>query len=302
MQYLRSDIADAWQGLDSLTEAFALEGEVFREVAGVRRTLRVQIGDQFYFVKLHYGVGWREIWKNWVQLKRPIIGAENEYNACRDLAELGMTAPQPAAYAQDNGNIAKRRSFVLCDELADYQSLEDVTNAWFTPQRDNQSTLSVAPKVKLRLLKSVAKFAREFHAHGFVHRDFYICHLLIHDYDLQAMMAGPADAADNNSGVKCDSGHNSERKLAVLDLHRAQRFAQLPDKWRRRDLAALLFSTLDLGYSERDWLRFIRLYSGRSLRVELQQRGSFWRSVLLRAHKLYKEGLRKGTVKGLYEL
>ena len=33
---------------------------------------------------------------------------------------------------------------------------------------------------------------------------------------------------------------------------------QLPQRWRLRDLAALLFSTLDLGYSRRDWLRFVR--------------------------------------------
>ena len=71
--------------------------------------------------------------------------------------------------------------------------------------------------------------------------------------------------------------------------------------WLKRDLAALLFSTLDLGYTRRDWLRFIHLYTGRPLREELAEREDLWASVLQRAEKLYNEGLRKGLVKGLYK-
>ena len=88
--------------------------------------------------------------------------------------------------------------------------------------------------------------------------------------------------------------------LGVLDLHRALHFQQVPDRWRKRDLAALLFSSLDLAYTRRDWLRFIRWYTGRPLRLELRERGVFWLSVVERANKLYREGERKGIVKGRY--
>ena len=269
MTYLRDDIAAAWQGQDPLEAAFALEGEVFRDVPG-RRTLRVQIAGVAYFVKLHYGVGWGEVFKNWLQLKLPVIGAENEYVACSALETLGMVAPRPAAYANSEGSIASRRSFVLTDELAGWVSLEDVTDPW----------LDEAPSAltKHRLLTRVARFARDFHAHGFVHRDFYVCHLLAHEQSLDA----------------------KDEALGVLDLHRARRFEELPDRWRRRDLAALLYSSLDLGYSRRDWLRFIRIYADRPLADELRERGPFWASVLARAHKLYREGLRKGLVRGRY--
>lgn len=269
MTYLREDIAAAWQGQDPLDTAFALRGEVFRDVPG-RRTLRVQIDHQHFFVKLHYGVGWKEVLKNWLQLKRPVIGAINEYETCRDLAELGIPAPVPAAFAQTNGSIARQRSFVLCDELTNFTSLEDLTLPWL----DEPPT----PQLRHRLLYAVAEFARSYHGHGFIHRDFYICHLL----------------AQN------DCLAEGKVRLAVLDLHRARRFERVPERWLLRDLAALLYSTLDLGYTRADWLRFVRLYSNRSLAEEMLERGAFWRAVLRRAEKLYQAGLRKQLVYGRY--
>ncbi len=267
--YLRNDIASLWAGKDPLETAFALQGEVFRDVPG-RRTFKVQLAEHAYFVKLHYGIGWSEVAKNWLQLKWPVIGAANEYDTCSQLASAGICAPLPAAFAESAGSIARRKSFVLCDELAGYTSLEDVTEHW--PQSPP------ALSARRRLLYGVARFARSFHEHGFIHRDFYICHLLAQD---SALAAGRVE-------------------LAVLDLHRARRFARIPKRWLKRDLAALLFSSMDLGFSQRDWLRFIRLYCGRSLPVVMAEQGHFWRSVLRRAEKLYDEGLRKGTVKGVY--
>ncbi len=266
MQYLRDDIAQDWTGVDPVDAAFALEGEVYRDVPG-RRTMKVQVAGKDYFVKLHFGVGWGEIFKNWLQLKKPVLGAENEYAACRDLETANIPAPLPVAYGERGRNPASRRSFILCEVLDGFESLEDVTLAWDENPPD--------PMVRHRYLKAVALFARRFHQAGFVHRDFYICHIL----------------------EKKDS---EPLELGVLDLHRALRFSQVPDRWLKRDLAALLFSTLDLPYTRRDWLRFIRWYSNRPLREELKSRRVFWLSVLERANKLYREGERKGITRGRY--
>lgn len=269
--YLREDLAELWSGRDPLTEAFALEGEIFRDVAR-RKTMKVQIDGKDYFVKLHEGVGWLEIFKNWLQFKRPVLGAENEYLACRGLADVGIKAPVPVAFAVEAGSMAARRSFILCEELKDRVSLEDVTNVWF----ERPTT----PIIRHRMVRAIAEFASAFHQQGFIHRDFYICHLLAAS---EALQKGRFD-------------------LAVLDLHRARRFDAIPDRWLRRDLGALLFSTLDLGYSRRDWLRFIRLYAGRPLKQELAERGEFWDSVRRRAQQLYHRGERKGIVRGHYEV
>lgn len=269
MTFLRADIAELWSEASAIDTAFAQRGEIFRDVPG-RRTMRIQLAEKYYFLKLHYGVGWGEVVKNWLQLKWPVVGADNEFNACTGLAAAGIVAPIPAAYGKSRGSIAARRSFVLCDELQGYTSLEDVTDNW-----PEQPPTAIE---RHRLLYAVARFASKFHEQGFIHRDFYICHLLAND---TALAAGRVE-------------------LAVLDLHRARRFKQVPARWLKRDLAALLFSSLDLGYTRRDWLRFIRLYSGRPLRQVLKEQGPFWQLVFARAEKLYREGTRKDTVKGRY--
>src|SRR5690606_41125279 len=48
---------------DPFDSIMQLHGEVFRDVPG-RKTIRVRIGGKCYFVKQHFGVGWREIFKN----------------------------------------------------------------------------------------------------------------------------------------------------------------------------------------------------------------------------------------------
>lgn len=270
MSYLRDDLAAAWQGRDPIAAAQALQGEVFREVAN-RRTLRVHINGAAYFLKLHMGVGWREIFKNWLSLKPAVLGAANEYDACRYLEELKIPAPRPAAFAQRGCNPAKRISFIVCDELSGYESLEDVTGRWL-----RQPATLVERR---RVLRAVARFARRFHAAGLIHRDFYICHLL-------------ADTSAYASG---------EVQLAVLDLHRARRFRQVPRRWLVRDVAALVFSALDLNYSRSDWCRFVRLYSGKPVRRAFTEDAAFWRAVWARARKLYQQGLQDGTVLGLYK-
>ena len=270
--YLRDDLAAHWAPDNLLEAAFQLQGEVFRQVAG-RRTLRVQLGDQWYFVKVHEGVGWAEVLKNWLQFKPPVVGAENEYHACLGLAEEGIRAPRVAAFAQSDDWPHQRRSFVLCDELAQHINLEEVAHLWMQQPP--------SPQAAHHLLTAVARFARRFHQAGFIHRDFYLCHLLLHQQDFAQL-------------------DQTVPELGVLDLHRARRFDKVPDRWLKRDLAALLFSSLDLPLSRRAWLRFVRIYSGRPLRDEMAERGAFWQQVKQRADKLYAEGRRKGIVAGNY--
>ena len=260
---MREDVATFFPG-DAVESAWAMQGEVVRSVAG-RETLRVELGGRTFYLKRHRGVGWKEIWKNWLAGKRPIVGARNEFEACRQLERMGLTAPTVAAFAEDNALPAKRSSFVLCDALLGYEDLETLTLRWLERAPE--------PLLKRRLVMGLAHFARRFHDAGLVHRDFYLCHLLV-QHDATAP------------------------HLAVLDLHRALRFRAVPDRWRRRDLAALLFSSLDLPVSRRSWLRFVRAYSGRPLPEVFREEGRFWNSVYRRALKLYRKGQRKGISLG----
>lgn len=265
--FLRADLRGVLEEDSMLEVAAGLEGEVFRQVAG-RCTKRVLLDSRWFFIKYHEGVGLAEIFKSWLSFKRPVIGARNEFEACRYLQQIGIDAPRVAAYAESGESAARRRSFVMCDELAGYEDLECVTNRW----------LDVAPdgREMRALVMQVAEFSRRFHAAGCVHRDFYLCHLQ----------------------RRCD---DPLAALAVLDLHRALRFDTLPWRWRKRDLAALLYSALDLPLERRAWLRFVRVYSGRRLSEEFAENGRRWEQVYRRARALYRKGDRKGLTRGNFQ-
>ena len=52
------------------------EGDVFRDLPG-RKTLRFDHEGKGYFLKYHSGAGWGEILKNLIQLKRPVVCAQD---------------------------------------------------------------------------------------------------------------------------------------------------------------------------------------------------------------------------------
>ena len=266
--YLGPCVAGRFTEGEMVDWAWTVAGEFHRQVKG-RSTLRVLFDGRAYFLKRHLGVGWGEIIKNWAVGKQAVLGAENEYRACLHLARHDVRAPRVAAFAVERRSPARRRSFVLCEELAGFDSLEAVTDAWAAAPPN--------PLAKRRLLLAVAQFVRRLHEIGLAHRDLYICHLLL---DREKWAAGDAD-------------------LAVLDLHRARVAATIPLFWRKRDLAALLFSTLHLDLPRFSWLRFVRIYAGRPLREVFQQDGGFWRSVERRAKALQKKALMRTGHDGL---
>ena len=75
-----------------MADVFALRGRVYREPkGGNRRTLRFERAGRGYFLKLHWGVGWREILKNLTSLRAPVLGAGNEWRAIHRLEQLGVS-------------------------------------------------------------------------------------------------------------------------------------------------------------------------------------------------------------------
>ena len=136
-------------------------------------------------------------------------------------------------------------------------SLEDYCRDW--------AKSPPPPALKRRLLDAVADVARGIHEHGLNHRDFYICHLCL-------------------DGGRLAAG---EIHLYLIDLHRMQVRARTPDSARMKDMAALYFSALDIGLSQRDCLRFVRRYFAAPLQQSLRGRQAFWGRVDQRARKLY---------------
>ncbi len=259
MIYLRPDFRSHFPGDDAFDRILQLEGEIFRQLAG-RRTLRFALGGRSFFIKIHLGVGWKEIVKNLVHLRLPVLGASNEWRAIRRFEELGVETMSIAGYGQRGWDPARLESFIVTEDLAGTVSLEDFCRNWGVDRPD--------PKLKRALIDKVADIARTLHQNGVNHRDFYICHFLL----------DPASAEP-------EDGRYAPR-LHVIDLHRVQLRRRTPRRWVVKDVAALCFSSMDIGLTSRDLYRFMMRYTGLSLR-QIDRDSAFWGGVVKRAVKLY---------------
>jgi len=261
--------SEMWRDRDPWDEACKLQGEVYREVEG-RRTLQFSQGGNSFFIKLHDGVGWQEIAKNLLTFRKPIVGARQEYLAIKAMQSLGLDTMRTAAYAETGANPATRKSFLVTHDLSPADSLETICGQWpSTPP---------AFRFKQNIIEELARIARRMHENGIFHRDFYLCHFLLPD-----------------ACVPSDKSMPENLRLHVIDLHRAliKPFAFRWTRWQVKDLAALYFSTLDCGFSRQDYFRFIRLYTGRPLRVVFQQQRKFWQRVYQRAMSFQQREYRK---------
>lgn len=110
------------------------------------------------------------------------------------------------------------------------------------------------------------------HAAGINHRDCYICHFLLH---------------------LPFTGREDELKISVIDLHRAQIRAKVPRRWRDKDLIGLYFSSMNIGLTQRDIWRFMKVYFGMPLRQIFQNESNLMSATEEKARKIKERTLRK---------
>ena len=225
-----------------------LDGKVYRDVPG-RKTIRVELLGEKFFIKQHFGVGWTEIVKNLLSLKKPVLGAMTEVHAIEKINALGLSTTPLVAFGQRGNNPAKLQSFVMTKDLGDIVSLEDLCAKWVNspPNLD----------FKRKLIIAVAKLAKTIHKNGVNHRDFYLCHFCLDKEDLTKV------------------------NLYLIDLHRVLVHTTPSNTANIKDIAALYFSAMDIGLTPRDYLRFKHYYQDQTL--------EFWMRVDKRAKKLYQK-------------
>jgi len=259
MIFIKDKYKSFFGELDSMADFFSLEGKVYKEHHR-RSTRKIKRENDFFFIKCHRGVGWGEILKNLIQLKIPILGARTEWKAIHKLQSLGIPAPVAVGYGIEGRNPAAQMSFIITEDIGHSLSLEKLTREWGKKAPD--------PKIKWKLIKNVAKIAREIHQNGIFHRDFYLCHFLL----LQP---------DGITSVK-----EGNQQLILIDLHRVQ-ICKSPDTRRTlKDLSGLLFSSLEIGLTKLDYYRFMKTYREATLKEILKNETDFWKKVRKRADKL----------------
>ncbi|MDY6855211.1 MAG: lipopolysaccharide core heptose(I) kinase RfaP [Thermodesulfobacteriota bacterium] len=261
---------ERFEGEDIFKQLFSLQGTLYREKEG-RKTLRFSFYGKYYFAKIHRGVGWKEIIKNLSQLRMPVFSAQNEWNGIKRLDQFSIKTMRLVGYGKRGWNPARLQSFVIMEELENTISLEELCKSWAL------SKPSYA--LKRALIIEVAKIARTLHENGMNHRDFYICHFLL----------------DVSNGK--DSLNTESLQVYLIDLHRMKIMRKASWRNRAKDIAALYFSSMDIGLTKQDVLRFIRIYQRKPLRETLYKERFFWWYVKRRAISLYrKEFHREPTV------
>lgn len=226
--------------------------------------MRVEIDDRTYFLKIHRHPGWRELLKDVLRGRVPVITARPEVAAIRKCQQLGLPTTPIAGWGVRGGNPARIESFLITEALYKMMQLDELAEQW--------AGLRGAARVRLQraVLRDLAHIARTLHGNGMNHRDFYLCHFMLPNRDWTAW----------TPDVPLD--------LHVIDLHRAQIRRRTPRRWRIKDLSGLLFSSLDAGYTKRDWLRFLRIYYDRPWRESLRHAPLLLWTVRLRARRLYR--------------
>jgi heptose I phosphotransferase len=233
-----------------------LEGKVFREVKS-RRTLRFEFENRSYFAKTHLGVGWPEIIKNLLTFRLPIVSAANEWHAINKLTELGIDTMTAEGFGERGKNPAKIQSFIITQDLVNTVSLEEYCKDW--PIRPPSFGF------KTKLIVKLATVSRMLHHAGVCHRDYYLCHFHLDMAELESV------------------------KVSLIDLHRALIKTNLASRWVLKDISGLYFSAMDIGLTQRDLFRFMKTYSGLTLRECVSTRRSFWLRVERKAETLYRK-------------
>jgi heptose I phosphotransferase len=233
---------------DTFEAMMRLQGKAFRDVPG-RKTSQISIGGKSYFIKQHFGVGWGEIIKSYLSGKTPIIGAMTEVSAIQKLDAIGIPTTPLVAYGQQGYSPASMRSFVLTEDLGAIDSLEDICPDW----QENPPDAAF----KRRIIIAMAQLAAKLHGAGLCHRDFYLCHLVIKKQDLSS----------------------ENLNLHLIDLHRMLQGLKPNSGGAMKDIAGLIFSAKDCGFTDEDWALFKQHY--------LKQSDDFWLQAESRAKKLY---------------
>lgn len=263
MVELNEPLATLWRGKDAFEEVKNLQGEVFRELE-TRRTLRFELAGGSYFLKWHRGTSLKEIVKNLISLRMPVLGADREWNAIHRLHDVGVDTMHGVGFGEKGLNPLTKTSFIITEDLTPTVSLEDYCADWET----NPPTAAV----KRMLIKRVATMVRKMHLAGINHRDCYICHFLLH------LPFG---------------GQEESLKISVIDLHRAQIRNHVPRRWRDKDLIGLYFSSLNIGLTQRDILRFMRVYFDKPIRDVLREEQALLAKAADKANKIKERTIRK---------
>ncbi|MCA9071787.1 MAG: hypothetical protein KDA84_22825 [Planctomycetaceae bacterium] len=231
-------------GLTTFQDLMEYEGgQVAKNLLSQRVTTRFELelpkgGSQAFFIKRHGPSPVKEYIKPLIRLRKPILGAKNEWDAILRFHEVGILTMTPVALGESGAC-----SFLVTAAIEKCIKLSDWVESQFPPDVTHRPLkLGEVPDHVLNqshtLANRVATIARTMHEAGMHHQDFYLTHLLVPERDVQSQMY-------------------------VIDLGRVRQHRRLRSHWIIKDLAQLHYSSRRLPGDT--WQRFLHSYFQRSL-------------------------------------
>jgi len=214
-------------GLARFDDFMRLEGVVVKSAVRERSTQRLDLKGVTVYVKKHFFPGMHEILKNLLRFRFP-PGALNEWRAL--LAFHAHNVPTMIPICAGRKPLfwkIEKESFLLTDDLGEARRLDDFLKV--------NGAIPCSGKMlekKKRILENLADLTRRMHSAGINHRDYYLCHILM----------------------------GSRERLYVIDLHRVNVRDKVGKRWMVKDLAALLFSSLEVPVTHGQRLAFYKRY------------------------------------------
>ena len=227
--FINKDFSELLDALDlaCFDDLMRLEGMVVKSAVRERSTQRLDLEGVTVYIKKHFFPGIREILKNFLGFKFP-LGALNEWRAL--LAFHAHNIPTMIPICAGRKPFLWRidkESFLLTGDLGDTTRLNDFLKVnGVTPCRGKLL------EEKRGILKNLADITRRMHNAGMNHRDYYLCHILV----------------------------DNRQRLYVIDLHRVNTRDKVGKRWMVKDLAALLFSSLEVPVTDGQRLAFYKRY------------------------------------------
>jgi heptose I phosphotransferase len=221
-----SELLDT-SGLAFFDDFMRLEGKVVKRAVRERSTHRLDLQGVTVYLKKHCFPGIGEILKNFLRFRFP-PGALNEWRAL--LAFHAHNIPTMTPICAGRKPLLwkfEKESFLLTDDVGAASRLDDFLKINGAVPRRGKGL-----ETKKKILENLADITRRMHNAGINHRDYYLCHILV----------------------------DNPESLYVIDLHRVNVGDKVGKRWRVKDLAALLFSSLEVPVTHGQRLAFYKRY------------------------------------------
>ncbi len=241
--------APLWEahGLKTFDELMSLPGlKAAKATRSDRVTFRFELMDaqgqhHVYYLKWHGRSPWKDWLKPWLQGKRPILGAHNEWQAMSQFEQAGIPSMAPVAFGRKGVE-----TLVVIEGLEGYVKLSELIEK-IDLQRDQ--------KKLHEFLNHLASQTAKMHNAGLHHQDYYLGHLMVKEADWLVWISGETETGSARAEV---TAVECPVLVHVIDLGRAQRQFPLKRRWIIKDLSQLNYSSRDLPSSLR--MRFFKQY------------------------------------------